>query len=458
MNSNSFASRLRGLSPRQCRAEYGRLLRLGAPVLVTQLGIIVVSFADTIMVGAYGTGELAAAAFVNSFFLVAFVMMIGFAGGLTPLIGALYGKDDATGCGLTLRAALQLNTLISIGFTAIMGALYFCLPYMGQDPDLLPLIRPYYLIVLCGLLPTALFNCCQQMANGTTDTAMPMWLILGTNLLNILGNYALIFGHWGAPEMGLTGAGISTLISRLLATLAILLIMLKAPRYRRYRSALLSAESVGALRRQVWLTSYPVMIQSGAECLLWSFGAVVCGWFGKIELAAYQIVNTAGQLGFMIYLSFGVAVSIRVANLLGAGEAQSVRRAIIAGMHINLILGTLASLVFLIWFSPLMHIFTPDNAVVTNAHALLIPLILYQYCDAAQITFANAQRGTSRVKPLLWAAMTAYVAVGIPCALLFAVGFQLENVGVYYSFCAALLTAAVLLGYWLRRTLRSVAA
>lgn len=456
MNRTNLTNWLRALSPARCRDEYGRLLRLGAPVLVTQLGIIVVSFADTIMVGAYGTSELAAAAFVNSLFLVTFVMMFGFAGGLTPLVGALYGKGDSDGCGRTLRAATQLNALLSLGFTAVMGGVYFFIPYMGQDPDLLPLIRTYYLIILGGLVPTAIFNCFQQMANGTTDTAMPMWLILGANLLNILGNYILIFGHFGAPEMGLTGAGISTVVSRTLATVAILLIMLRSRRYRPYQTGLRGTASVGGIRRKVWLTSYPVMLQSGAECLLWSFGAVVCGWFGKIELAAYQIVNTAGQLGFMTYLSFGVALSIRVANLLGAGDMPAIRRAITAGLHLNFLLGTLASAVFLIWFSPLMHIFTPDDAVVANAHALLLPLILYQYCDAAQITFANAQRGTSRVKPLLWAALAAYVAVGIPAALLFAVSLGMENVGVYYSFCAALLCAALILGFFLRRTLRTL--
>ncbi len=135
--------------------EYASLGRLGFPVLITQLGIITVSFADTMMVGAYGdrVSALAAAAFVNSCFMVPIVMLIGFAGGMTPLIGALFGRRDDLRLGRTLRAGLQVNTLIVTLLTIVMGALYFFLDRFGQPEELLPLIRPYYLISLGNLIP-----------------------------------------------------------------------------------------------------------------------------------------------------------------------------------------------------------------------------------------------------------------------------------------------------------------
>ena len=428
------------------KETYIGLLRLGLPVLVTQVGIIVVSFADTMMVGAYGLDELAAAAFVNSFFMVAVVMQIGFAGGITPLIGALYSKGKRHEAGRTLRAGLQVNALVSVFFMALMGSLYFFIDCFGQPEELLPLIRPYYLVVLSSLLPMAIFNCCQQTANGTTDTAMPMWLILGANVLNIVGNYALIFGHLGCPRLGLLGAGLSTLTARTLACIGILLCLSHRQRYRDYWQGVLDSSSgVGALRREVWLTSYPVGIQSGVECALWSLGAIVSGWFGKVQLASYQVVNTIAQLGFMIYLSVGTATSIKVANCTGLRDVTGIRRIASAGLHLNLLLGTLASVVFIVWTRPLIHLFSPDEAVILSAMSLIVPLVIYQYGDAVQITYANALRGTSEVQPLLWVAVVSYLVIGAPLMLLLAVGSDMGNVGVYYSFSGALMSASLLL-------------
>ncbi len=435
------------------KEEYKNLFKLGLPVLVTQVGIIVVNFADTMMVGAYGTEELAAAAFVNSLFLIATVMQIGFASGITPLIGALYSRGEHFEAGRTLRAGLQINILLSLSFTILMGGLYFLLDHFGQPEELMPLIRSYYLIILATLLPMSIFNCCQQTANGTTDTATPMWMILGANILNIFGNYILIFGKFGFPELGLVGAGLSTMTARYIAMVGILLVILLGRRYQPYSEGLHTAGGNGAIRRQVWITSYPVMIQSGVECMLWSFGAIVSGWFGKIQLAAYQVVNTIAQLGFMTYMSFGIATSIRVANYTGLRDINGVRRISAAGMHLNLLLCTIASLIFYFKAEWLIHAFTPDDAVTTAAVALIFPLILYQYGDAIQLTYANALRGTSNVKPLLWISLISYIVVGIPFLLLLAKGFGLESVGVYYSFSGALLVAAVLLYRAFKNTL-----
>lgn len=434
--------------------EYRSLVRLGIPVLVTQLCVITVSFADTLMVGSYGLDELAASAFVNSVMLVPIVMLIGFAGGVTPLIGALYSQKNDFRIGHTFRASLKLNSALAAVFTLIMGTGYFFLDKMGQEPELLPLIRPYYLEILATMIPAALFNCCQQTANGTTDTATPMWVILGVNALNILGNYLLIFGHWGFPELGLRGAGLSTLISRIAGVIAIYLLLYYRPRYRRYREGLRSRASCREEIRRLWHTSYPVMLQSGIECLLWTVGAVVSGWFGKVQLAAYQIINTIGQLGFMIYMSIGVAVSVRVANFTGLGDVAGIRRITRAGLHILLLMATLASVLFLSCTAGMISLFNDTEAVIVSGSALVVPLVLYQYCDAVQLCYANAQRGTSFARPLMWAAIISYVVVGIPVLMLFAVGFDLGNVGVYYSFSVALLSAAVLLRYWYSQTLR----
>lgn len=420
--------------------------------MVTQLGVIVVNFADTMMVSAYGTDQLAAAAFVNSIFMVAMVMQMGFANGVTPLVGALYSRGDHDGVGAMMRAGIRINAFVSLAFTAVLGVLYFFLDHFGQDPEILPIARPYYLLMLASLLPSAIFNVLQQVSSGCTNTAMPMWLVISANILNIAGNYALIFGHWGMPELGLTGAGISTLSARIFGTVAIVAVYMFSRSRAKYRHGWHKTDNIAADCRTMWLTSYPIMIQMGIESFMWTFGAVVSGWFGKIQLAAYQVVNTIAQLGFMIYLGFSVAVSIRVANYAGLNNYDGMRRITKAGLHLSTLLAILSSLAFYLFFKPLLGIFTDDAAVIATALPLLLPLILYQLGDAAQLNYACAQRGTSVVNPLLWVSAISYILIGVPTLLLLAVYFDLECVGVYYSFSAALFSAAILYFLSFRRT------
>lgn len=429
------------------KMEYRSLFRLGLPVLVTQLGIIVVGFADTMMVGSYGVNELAAAAFVNSLFVIPIVMLIGFASGLTPLVGALFGQKNDVEAGRTLRAGMQINIAVSVVMTAVMGCLYFFLDRFGQPEELLPLARRYYLIVLSTLIPLSVFNTFQQMCNGINDTRMPMWMILGANVLNIFGNWLFIFGNLGMPELGLAGAGISTMVARWASMIGIVSVFLKSGRYCPYWNGFHEKGRIKEMRKirhEVWSTSYPVMIQSGIECSLWSFGAVVSGWFGKIQLAAYQVVNTMAQLGFMTFISFGTAVSIRVANYMGVGDIRGARRITSAGLHLNIILATLASAIFLFGGKMIIGCFTPDGEVAASALLLIAPLVIYQYMDAIQLTYCNAIRGTSDVKPLLFISLVSYVVVGIPVLLWFAKGLDLGNIGVYYSFDVALFAASLI--------------
>lgn len=435
--------------------EYKTLTRLGFPVLLTQLGVIVMSFTDTMMVGAYGVTELAASAFVSSVLLIPMVMLSGLAAGITPLVGALFTRGEHREAGRITRAGLQINLIVSLAFTLIMGGVYFGLHLFGQAEEILPVARPYYIAMITTMVTMALFNALAQTSNGITDTRTPMWFILGGVALNILGNYVLIFGHFGFPRMGLTGAGIATSLARFVSLVGIVATYLCSSRYAPLREGLLRPGALGRERMRVWVTSYPVMIQTGVECALWSFGAVVCGWFGKIQLAAYQVVNTIGQLGFMTYMSFGVAVSIRVANYTGLGDEVSCRLATRAGLHLNLVLATIASLLMALFAHPLLGMFTPDEEVIAAGELFIVPLVLYQYLDATQLTFINAIRGTSQVKPLLWIALGSYVVVGIPVLLLFAVGLDWESVGVYYSFNVALLAAAIA-GWQVFRRLRIV--
>lgn len=423
---------------------YRRLLKLGLPVLVTQLGSIVVSMADTMMVGSYGTHELAAAAFVNNIFMIPLVMQFGFAAGVTPIVGAFYGAKDNHGVGAALRMGIKLNLILAAFIILFMGGFYFALPHLGQPPEILALAQQYYLIVLASVVLGSLFLPAMQTAMGVTDTVTPMLVIIGGNLVNVLGNYLLIFGHFGCPQWGLNGAGTSTVLARLLCSAVMLAIVFRGKRYRPFRQGACAPAKDKTLSRKMRRTAVPLMIQGGIECSLWSLGAIVCGWYGKEQLAAYQVVLVMGQLGFMTYMSFATAVSIRVSNLMGNKDVRQIRSTTIAGLHLNLLLATAACLTFFLFGDELLHLFTPDERVITIGLTLILPLILYQVADAVQITYINALRGTAYVRPLIPISLLSYIVIGAGTMMLLAEGMDLGARGVYLSFSIALVAAAVL--------------
>ncbi|MBQ8443130.1 MAG: MATE family efflux transporter, partial [Bacteroides sp.] len=160
-------------------SNYKTLLKLGLPIVIGQLGMIVLGFADTLMIGHHSTEDLAGASFVNNMFNLAIIFATGFSYGLTPIVGSLFGQGKQEDVGRTLKNALLVNGLIGILLTLIMGALYLNIHRLGQPEELLPLMRPYYIVLLISLVFVMLFNAFKQFADGITDTQTPMWLLIG---------------------------------------------------------------------------------------------------------------------------------------------------------------------------------------------------------------------------------------------------------------------------------------
>ncbi|MDE6491511.1 MAG: MATE family efflux transporter [Muribaculaceae bacterium] len=438
------------------KADYAAVLKLGLPILIGQLGMIVVGFADNIMVGRYSTEALASASFVNNLFNVAIFACVGFSYGLTPLVGALFTQNRYRAIGSLLRAGVFLNTLFALVVTAVMWVLYLMVDRLGQPDELLPLIRPYFRLYLAGLLPVALFNVFAQWAYGINRTAMPMWIILGANVVNLIGNYMLIYGNCGCPELGLYGAGLSTLAARWLCPVVIAGVFLIRRCYRGYRDGFVERVGVTVEQlRRVFGTSMPVSLQLAFESGSFSFAAVMAGWLGAVSLAAFQVIVITGTLGFCVYYSIGSAVSVLVANASGLADRAGMRRVAFAGYHIIMAMATVSSVIFIIFGSVIIKAFTDDPAVLLMASSLIFPLVLYQYADATQINFANALRGTSHVMPMLWIAFVSYVVIGVPATYLIAFPGGLGTYGIILSFSVSLIVAAVLfLWFFLKNTRR----
>ncbi len=431
-----------------CTSHYKALFRLGIPIVIGQVGIIVLGFADTLMIGHHSTHELAAAGFVNNMFMLVIIFATGFSYGLTPVVGSLFGQGKTPDVGRALKNSLLANALLAVLLTFAMGVLYAHLPRLGQPGELLPLMRPYFLALLASLLFVLLFNAFKQFADGITDTRVPMWILLGGNVLNILGNYILIYGRCGMPEMGLAGAGIATLASRILMVAAAACLFFCTRRYAVYRAGFLrgtlNRADFGRLNKLGW----PIALQMGMETASFSLSAVMVGWLGTMALAAHQVMLVVSQVCFMLYSGMGAAVAVRVSHFHGQGDVANAKRSAYAGFRIILLIALVGAVPIFLLRHALGGWFSDSRAVSLLVAQLAIPFIIYQLGDGLQINFANALRGIADVKPMMYMAFIAYFIISLPAGYFF--GFVLHGglAGIWMAFPFGLTTAGVL--YFLR--------
>lgn len=436
------------------RHHYKELTRLGLPIVIGQLGIIFVSFVDTFMVSRHGTNDLAAASFVNNMFNLAIIFATGFSYGLTPIIGKLFGKGKKEEAGGMFKNALFANGTMAMLLTAAMWILYLNIGNLGQPAELLGLIRPYYITLLLSIPFTLLFNAFKQFADGITDTKTPMWILLTGNVLNIAGNYMLIFGKCGLPELGLLGAGVSTLASRMAMLAISLVIFFRSNRLRAYAYGFLKTGIARVRQKELYLLGLPVAAQMGMETASFSLATIMVGWIGATALAAHQIMCTVGQLGFMLYYGMGAAVAVKTSNYNGMGDTINICRTASAGFHLITVMAVITSVIVFTLRNHIGGVFTDDAGVAMLVAQLTIPFVLYQIGDGLQCNYANALRGITDVKPMMLFAFIAYFVVSLPAGYLFGFVFNLGLPGVWMSFPFGLTSAGVMFYLRFRHTLK----
>ena len=429
-------------------SHYKALLKLGLPIVIGQLGMIILGFADTLMIGHHSTEELASASFVNNVFNLVIIFATGFSYGLTPIVGSLFGKGEPKAVGCTLKNALWANGLMGILLTSLMVLLYLNIHRLGQPEELLPLMRPYFIALLVSLVPVMLFNAFKQFADGITDTQTPMWLLIGGNALNIFGNWVLIYGHFGFPEMGLLGAGIATLTSRVLMLATFAGIFLTAQRYRIYKDGFTSGKLNRKNFKELNKLGWPVGLQMGMETSAFSLATVMVGWLGATALAAHQVMMTIGQLGYMIYYGMAAAVAVRVSNFHGQNDIQAVHHSSSAGFHLILGMAALIAIPLFLLRNDIGSWFTDNNEVTLMVASLIVPFIIYQVGDGMQCNYANALRGIADVKPAMYIAFIAYFMISLPASYLFGFVFDWGLTGIWLSFPFGLTSAGLM--FWLR--------
>lgn len=419
------------------------ILRIGLPIMLGQACVIILAFADNIMIGWHSVDELAASSFVNNVMNLFILTELGFATGMTPMIGADNGTGNIKGIGITVKNGLVTNGIIGGISIILLTIIYFCLDHFGQAPELMPYIKPYFAIIGISTLFALGFNVLKQFTDGICRPMISMTLLMIGNLLNIFGNWVLIYGKLGFPEMGLTGAGISTLVSRALILLVFVVFIFKSKKMNEYARAIKEALLSRGEMKTVFKMGYPVGIQMALESSTFTFAAVMAGWLGVIQLAAHQVVITISQLFFLMMQGLSFAVSILVSNAFGRKDLGSVREYARKGYFMTLGISATLSMLLYCFRYQAAGIFTDSPEVSAMAVSLFFLLFAYQFGDGLQLCFANVLRGIQDVKPIMYAAFVSYYLIAIPSAYVLGFKTSLGIHGIWLGFPIGLTLAGI---------------
>ena len=335
---------------------------------------------------------------------------------------------------------------------ALLTVVLFNVHRMGQPAELLPLVRPYYLVLLFSVPFVMLFNAFKMFADGITATRVSMWILLTGNALNILGNYVLIYGRCGLPEMGLLGAGVSTLCSRVFMVVLFSAVFLRGRRFAPYRGGFIHGGFSRHTVRRLFSLGTPISLQMGIETASFSLTVIMVGWLGTVALASNQVMLTISQLTFMIYYGLGAAIAVRTSYFHGQKDLRKVSHTVTSGFHLMVMLELLLTGVVVMLRHHLGGWFTEDTRVSSAVVTLMVPFVIYQFGDGLQIVYSNALRGISDVRPLVPIALLSYIVVALPVSYCFGFVLGLGLLGVWLSFPFGLTLAGFLM--WRRFSYR----
>lgn len=439
------------------KKPYRELLRIGFPIILGQVGVIIVSFIDNIMVGHYHTDHFAAASFVNNIFALVYVLGIGFAYGLTPLVTTAWTLGRGYKAGALLRHSLLLNIALAIVSALIMGALYFRLEWFNLPEELEPIVRPYYLMQLLSFLFFMSFNAFKQYFDAIGRTSVGMWMILVGNVLNVFGNWLLIYGHFGFPEWGLFGAGLATFVSRSAVFAFVVLYFFYAKDFAVSVKGFLAMKWSPRNTLRLLKIGLPVGVYSGVETASFTVALLFVTQLGKLPLATHQILCVVTTIGFFIYYGLGAATTILVSKYRALGDIRSVRASANVGLELCIAAALIAMTIMYLIKDVIGYLFIDDPTIVAMTSMALIPVILYQLGDAIQVLYANALRGMEDVKYLAIYASLSHLILEPSLAYFF--GFHIgltEPVEQLTAIWSAFPIGLLLLGLLLRARFQKI--
>jgi MATE family multidrug resistance protein len=432
--------------------ELRALLLIAGPIVVSQLGQVGMNTTDTLMVAPLGATALAAAGLGSALHMAVLMFFTGTVLGMGPLVSQAFGAGNREACRRTLVQGLWLALALSAPMMWISLEGRAVSLALGQDPAVSDLAGGYMAALAWGVVPAMLFMALRQYLEGMGRSGPAMVATLGGLAVNVVANQALIHGvgEW-IPALGVVGSGWATTLVRWVMLLGLLAYVLAAPGLHPFRGVLWRPSP--ELLRRITGIGLPIGAQLGFEVSLFSFAAVMMGWFGALELGAHQVTINIAATTFMVGLGASLAGSIRVGHHVGAGRRRGAHRAALGTYTLAVGFMGLCALLFLTIPGALIGLYTRDPEIVRLGSSLLLMAALFQIFDGGQVAGLCALRGAADTRvPMLMTAL-GYWLVGIPAAYLLGFHTPLGPSGIWLGLCLALATVAVLLALRVRRVL-----
>ena len=427
------------------KAHYKTNLKLALPVMMSQLGHVMVGVVDSLMVGRLGEIPLAASSLANSVFFFFICFGIGVSYGITPLVAQLDNTGSNGEETSLLKNSLVINIIIAIVIFLLVVFMSHNLSYLGQNELVVVETIPYLFTIALSIVPFMVFQTFRQYVEGLSYTKQAMFIIVGSNLINIILNYFLIFGKWGFPQLGLEGAGIATLISRVFMLILIIILVNKHKVMKKHIVGFWSAKINKLDIKKLLDIGVPSGLQFSFEVSAFTVAAIMMGWLGSAPLSAHQIAISVATVSYMMASGLATASTIRVGNQLGKKDFVTLRDAVYSILIMVIAFELIWTMVFILGRNFLPSLYIDDIEVLRIASRLMVLAAFFQLSDGIQVVGLGALRGMQDTKLPTWYTLIAYWVIGLPVGYLLAFQYNLGGDGIWIGLIIGLTLAAVAL-------------
>lgn len=426
-------------------SEFKTNISLAIPVMLGQLGHVLVGFADNIMVGELGAPSLAAVSLANSIFYIMMGLGVGFSFAITPLIAEADGVKDYIEGKKNYQHGVVILSVFGIFITGVLLFIEPLLYYIDQPAEVVSLAIPYYRILAFSMIPLLIFQAIKQFTDGLSLTKYAMIAILSSNVLNVLLNYFFIYGKFGAPQMGIQGAALGTLVSRFLMIVVLLYFIKNKKEFKAYNIAISWFKLEKKRIYKMLQLGYPTALQMFFEIGIFGSGVMLSGVLGTNEQAANQIALNISTMTFMIATGMGVMTTIRIGNQKGLKDYYNLKRIAISAMLQMTLISSLFAVFFMLTKNYLPLIYIQDIEVVNIASNLLIVSALFQISDGLQVVVLGALRGLQDMLIPMRLVFISYWVIGFPVCYYLGVKTGLRAVGIWLGLLVGLTISSILL-------------
>lgn len=427
------------------KTEISKTIKLAYPVIIGQLGIIMMGVVDSMMVGRLGSVPLAAASLGNSLIFLILIIGIGSSIVVSPLVAILVGGKRFSECGIYFRQSLLVNIILSLLMVGIILISVNYIKYLNQPPEVIESTIIYMTIVGFSAIPLMLFQTYKQFIEGLSIMKPAMIISLLANIINAFANWILIFGKFGFPQLGLAGAAWATFLSRVFMVIVIMIYVMRNKKFKQYDVTFHFRGINIPVMKKLLSLGLPSGFQYFFEVGAFTFAVIMIGWIGSNELAAHQIAINLASISFMAVLGISQAASIRVGNAMGEQNIPNVRKAGFTAIGLGAAIMSIAGLTFILLNKFLPTLYIDDKAVISIASRLIIIAALFQLSDGTQAVGIGVLRGLTDVKGPTIITFVAYWIISLPIAYLLAFKFNLGVDGVWIGLLIGLTVSAILL-------------